>query len=168
MNKMDTSEKLRTDMNHELSEYDAPIITDKNNEYDKAKNYTEFNLWLKSTHYENLELLAEHYGLLPIVYSLSGIDVLNVTLLQNRSSIDLLGHVRYLNIVLDLYTKDETIMIGNELFNNQFSKELTEHELRSKFISLMTEYLVNIDNNISYSESLSRFKILIESFNTDN
>ncbi len=168
MNTMNTSEKLRTDINRELSEYDAPIITDKNNEYDKAKNYTEFNLWLKSTRYKNLELLAEHYGLLPIVYSLSGIDVLNVTLLQNRSSIDLLGHVRYLNIVLDLYTKDETIMIGNELFNNQFSKELTEHELRSKFISLMTEYLVNIDNNISYSESLSRFKTLIESFNSDN
>ena len=158
---LDTVSTVHSQLNGTLESFGAPQIGNSESPYDRALKFVEFNQWLNSTSNTNLQSLATDYGLLPMVYSLSGLDIIDVVLLQNTQSIDLRGHIRYINIVLGILTDNdaETLAdIGVDVFGSKFdSVGQTSRELRSRFISITLEHLINTASEITYNKSIEEY-----------
>lgn len=165
-NKMaDATIELRDQINTILTNMDAPRIGENDNAYDRAVTFVEFNKWLEVTNVKNIEKLADEYGLLPIVFSLSGIDVMDVSLIQQSAKINLMGHIRYINNILILLTHGNTDVLNDlskDVFKDKIPNVNNASEVRSKFISALLEYFINTSGTISYPESVDRLITLVE------
>lgn len=157
---------LKETLNDELTRLSAPNVGYDTEEYYRTKNFVEFNAWLQNAPRKELTHIITDFGLLPMIYSLSGIDVTTAALMQEESRVNLRGHIRYINLaIIHVAGKrfDDALLIGKELFGESFEYEniTTADDLRSKIIANLIEYLVNTRNNITYEQSMGRFLKLI-------
>lgn len=162
---VDATDELRNKINETLQKMHAPVIGLSDTKYNRAKTFVDFNSWLLTANRKAIKELSLDFGLLPMVFTLSGVNVLDISLLQNTSKIDLLGHVRYISIALDTLTNqndDIIIGVGASIFGEKFkSSESTKTSFRSKFVSDVLEYFINTGTNITYEQSMARLLSLI-------
>ena len=157
--------ELRDAINDNLQKVNSPQLGLGRTAYDRADTFVQFNNWLMQADRAVLVDIANKYGLLPMVFSLSGLDVTDAMLLQQRSRLDLRGHIRYISITLGSVTGTRTndvLNVGKIFFGDDFKTEnVKTAELRTQFISSVIEYFVNTDDNIDYVDALKRFLELV-------
>lgn len=157
--------ELRDAINEELQKVNSPQLGLGRTTYDHANTFVQFNKWLTQADRAVLVDIANKYGLLPMVFSLSGLDVTDAMLLQHSSRLDLRGHIRYISITLGgvMGTRTNDILnVGKMFFGDDFKTENVKiAELRTLFISSVIEYFVNTNDNIDYATALKRFLELV-------
>lgn len=155
---------IREDMNQVISGFNGPVLGTSNDVYERSKQFVAFNEWLRGASPRAIRKLARGYGLLPVVYSLTGIEVMDVMLLQEKAKLDLLGHVRYLSLWLFDTTENDAVSIAdltNVIFGDVYGHVDDTPEARSKFVSYVIEYFINTSSVITYEQSMVRFLALM-------
>lgn len=159
------TDELRDAINNDLQKVNSPQLGLGQTAYAHANTFVQFNNWLMQADRAVLVDIANKYGLLPMVFSLSGLDVTDAMLLQQRSRLDLHGHIRYISIALGGVTGTRTndiLNVGKMFFGDDFKTEnVKTAELRTQFISSVIEYFVNTNDNINYADALKRFLELV-------
>lgn len=157
--------ELRDVINDDLQKVNSPQLGLGQTAYAHANTFVQFNNWLTQADRAVLADITNKYGLLPMVFSLSGLDVIDAMLLQQSSKLDLHGHIRYISIALGKATGTRTndiLNVGKIFFGDDFkTKNVKTAELRTQFISSIIEYLVNTNDNIDYANALKRFLELV-------
>lgn len=158
------SHNINHDINQLLSSVGAPTIGHNDSEYEKAKSFVDFNDWLLTANDSQLSELANQFGLLPMVYTLSGINVSNVTLLQSSTHLNVDGYIRYIKYLLRFATQGnyQELKIGmNDIFTQPANNNFDMEYLTNSFISSVLSYFINTNSQITYEQSLARFLQLI-------
>lgn len=152
---VEESNEIKQELNQQLNEWSAPTIGQFDEEYERTESFVAFNEWLKDVEQEKLQQLASSFGLLPAVYSLSGINVLQATLLQDATKIDMLGIISYIRTVLHQNIEYKSQM--DDACQTVFPDNTDiESDTRSLFISLFISQCMNTHEDITYPQSLSR------------
>ena len=153
---LETTTHLSNRLNEYLESVDAPAIGLHNDPINRSQDFVEFEAWLKTSDIDVLDDLIEQFGLIPLVFSLSGTDVTYSTLLQKGETVKLDGYVRYIDSALIRTTGGRAIeinQIGKSLFGDEF--ELAkQHKMRAKFASKIIEIFINTQLGIPYSHAL--------------
>ena len=157
---------LKETLNDELTRLSAPNIGYNTEEYYRTENFVEFNAWLQNAPRKELTYIINDFGLLPMIYSLSGINVTTAALMQEEARVNLRGHIRYINLAIICIAGkrfDDALVIGKDLFGESFEYEniTTADDLRYKIIADLVQYLVNTRSDITYEQSLGRVLKLI-------
>ena len=157
---------LKETLNDELTRLSAPNVGYETEEYYRTKNFVEFNAWLQNAPRKELTSIITDFGLLPMIYSLSGINVTTAALMQEEARVNLRGHIRYINLAIICIAGkrfDDALVIGKDLFGESFEYEniTTADDLRYKIIADLIQYLVNTRSDITYEQSLGRVLKLI-------
>lgn len=152
------TEKLKETLNNQLNMWSAPTLGESDNEYDRTRSFVAINEWFSNAEKHELEALSQAYGLLPVIYSLSGINVLHATLLQETSRLDVVGIITYIRVLLKQSIGNDRVKM-RELCETFFPDYLSTDECvddRSLFISLLISYCMNTRDDITYPQALSR------------
>ena len=162
---IEKTDNLRKQLNTLLTELNGPEIGNDDSGYHREMSFVSFESWLVTAPIEALQKVSESFGLLPLVYSLSGLDVMNVSMIQQSSKIDLRGHVRYVSLVLahDIHTVPALVEFGKAIFGDAFNgtADKSINELRSNVISSIISYIINTSDEITYPQALSRLLVLM-------
>lgn len=149
---------LKNEMNDQLSEWSAPILDEYDDTYDRTEAFVALNEWLRDATKEQLSNLSRTFGLLPVIYSLSGIDVLQATLLQDTARLDVIGIITYLRQALHQTIGDDVQRL-NTLCQTMFPEYETDNgdiDTRSLFISLFISKCMSTRHDITYAQALER------------
>ena len=155
---VNTSQQLKQDINQQLDELSAPNIGFHEEEYERTESFVLFNDWLKGAKKEDLASLAHDFGLLPVIYTLSGINVIQATLIQETSKIDVLGMITYIRTALQHTAGDNMKAIGQlcaVLFEDTYRPD-EDMDIRSTFISLLISKCISTREDITYEQSVAR------------
>jgi len=155
---VDEVQILKREMNQQLSEWSAPTLDECGDEYERTEAFVALNEWLRDAKKEKLVELSRAYGLLPVIYSLSGIDVLQATLLQDTARLDVIGIITYIRTALH-QTIGDNIQRISTLCHTLFPEHAIDDvdiDIRSLFISLFISKCMNTRSDITYAQSLNR------------
>lgn len=158
---VDDIHSLKTDLNLELDKSFAPMIGESEDEYDRTEAFVAMNEWLRDATKDDLKRLSGTFGLLPVIYSLSGIDVLQATLLQETARLDVIGIISYIRAALyQLVGNDVDMMhtLCQTMFPDHDSDAMGV-DSRSLFISLFISKCMNTRSDITYPQAISRVLI---------
>lgn len=165
MDFVSTIQKLNQDINRQLNNISdtndnisAPKIGLYTQEYERTQCFVNFNEWLKNANKEELISLAHNFGLLPVVYTLTGVNVIQATLMQETSKIDVLGVITYIRIAL-IHTMGDNTSALDQLCTVLFSdtyRQTDDMDIRSNFISLLISKCINTREDITYEQSVAR------------
>lgn len=159
---------LKEQLNDRLVSLSSEPIGTNDEEYYRTSDFVEFNNWLQKVSRQDLTSIILDFGFLPMVYSLSGINITTAAIMQKESIINLRGYIRYINMaIIQVVGKQSegVIKLGTEFFGDNFKYDeaFTASDLRSKFAAGIIEYFVNTRNDITYEQSLGRFVKLVSS-----
>lgn len=155
---VDDVHALKTDLNLELGKSFAPTIGESEDEYGRTEAFVAMNEWLRDATKDDLKRLSGAFGLLPVVYSLSGIDVLQATLLQETARLDVMGIISYIRTALhQLVGNDVSRMraLCRTMFPD-YDTDAMNVDSRSLFISLFISKCMNTRSDITYPQAISR------------
>lgn len=155
---VDDVHALKTDLNLELGKSFAPMLGASEDEYDRTETFVAMNEWLRDATKDDLKRLSGTFGLLPVIYSLSGIDVLQATLLQETARLDVMGIISYIRTALhQLVGNDVSMMrtLCRTMFPD-YDTDAMDVDSRSLFISLFISKCMNTRSDITYPQAISR------------
>lgn len=149
---------LKNEINAHLRKWSAPTFGEGDDEYQRTETFVALNEWMRDVRKEALVELSKAFGLLPVIYSLSGIDVLQATLLQDTARLDVIGIITYIRTALHHTLGDNAQQI-HTLCHTLFPEhdiDGVDIDIRSLFISLLISKCMNTRNDITYAQSLVR------------
>lgn len=149
---------LKNELNTQLGEWSAPAVGESTDEYERTETFVALNEWLRDAKKEDLKQLSHTFGLLPIIYGLSGINVLQATLLQDTARLDVIGIITYIRTALQQTIGDDVQAIRTlcRTMFPDYSEDETHIDMRSLFISLLISNCMNTRDDITCEQSLFR------------